>query len=236
MPYATGKKTRSGAVTPAPTSSTPVTSSSSTPVQSPTETTSATPTNPTQSSEVVSQSSISTISTVSTESIASTQFSAGTRSITGTTTNAAGPSTRVITSFIPNGSGGTVTVVFTSTSAGPTASPSNSGSSSNTGAIVGGVVGGVGGLLLLIALLWFIRRKTHKDKYEENMFAPDRNVDRGEMDLAGDDVHDPEVIARPYHLPPLLRPGMKWQCPPVRGPSLPKAMACRCLDNMMKLL
>lgn len=34
------------------------------------------------------------------------------------------------------------------------------------------------------------------------MFAPDRNVDRGEVDLAGDDVHDPEAIARPYHLPP----------------------------------
>ncbi|KAH7340642.1 hypothetical protein B0J17DRAFT_328238 [Rhizoctonia solani] len=53
-----------------------------------------------------------------------------------------------------------------------------------------------------MALLWAIRRRTHKDKYEENMFAPDRNVDRGEMDLAGDDVHDPEAIARPYHLPP----------------------------------
>ncbi|KEP53097.1 Mid2 domain protein [Rhizoctonia solani 123E] len=34
------------------------------------------------------------------------------------------------------------------------------------------------------------------------MFAPDRNVDRNEMDLAGDDVDDPEAIARPYHLPP----------------------------------
>ncbi|KAF8758312.1 hypothetical protein RHS01_02962 [Rhizoctonia solani] len=110
--------------------------------------------------------------------------------------------TRVITSVLTNGAGSTVTVLSTSTSVGPTASPSNSGSSNNTGAIVGGVVGGVGGLLLLIALLWFIRRKTHKDKFEENMFAPDRNVDRREMDLAGDDVDDPEAIARPYHLPP----------------------------------
>lgn len=34
------------------------------------------------------------------------------------------------------------------------------------------------------------------------MFAPDRNVERGELDLAGDDVHDPEAIAHPYQLPP----------------------------------
>lgn len=169
-------------------SSTPVTSSSPTPVESSTLATSTILTDPIQSSAVASQSSISTASAISTQSIASN-------------TNAGGGSTQIVTSFLTNGAGSTVTVVFTSTSAGPTASPSNSGSS-NTGAIVGGVVGGVGGLLLLVALLWLIRRKTHKDKYEENMFAPDRNVDRGEMDLAGDDVHDPEAIARPYHLPP----------------------------------
>ncbi|CAE6518638.1 unnamed protein product [Rhizoctonia solani] len=179
----------------APTSSsTPVTSPSSTPIESTpaessTPATSAVPTDPTQSSAVAPQSPIPTVSAISTQSTASD-------------TNAAGPSTRIVTSFFTNGAGSTVTVVFTSTSAGPTVSPSNSGSSNNTGAIVGGVVGGVGGLLLLAALLWLIRRKTHKDKYEENMFAPDRNVDRREMDLAGDDVHDPEAIARPYHLPP----------------------------------
>ncbi|CAE6491567.1 unnamed protein product [Rhizoctonia solani] len=178
-------------------SSTPVESStpiqptsiaSSTPIPSITPITSATPTDPVQSSAAASQSSIASISAISTQSTAGT-------------TDAAAPTTRVITSFITNGTGGTVTVVFTSTSAAATASPSNSGSSTNTGAIVGGVVGGVGGVLLLLALLWFIRRKTHNDKYEENMFAPDRNVDRNEMDLAGDDVDDPEAIARPYHLP-----------------------------------
>jgi hypothetical protein len=34
------------------------------------------------------------------------------------------------------------------------------------------------------------------------MFSPDRNVDRGELDLVeGDDVNDPEAMARPYQLP-----------------------------------
>lgn len=33
------------------------------------------------------------------------------------------------------------------------------------------------------------------------MFAPDRNVNREELDLAGDDVNDPEAMAHPYHLP-----------------------------------
>lgn len=40
-----------------------------------------------------------------------------------------------------------------------------------------------------------------KSNFLSDMFAPDRNVDRNEMDLAGDDVLDPEAIARPYHLP-----------------------------------
>lgn len=94
-----------------------------------------------------------------------------------------------------------VTVIITSNLPAST-SPASNSDSTNVGAIAGGVVGGVGGLLLLMALLWFLRRKGKKDKFEENMFAPDRNVDRGELDLAGDDVNDPEAVARPYQLPP----------------------------------
>ncbi|QRW27033.1 hypothetical protein RhiXN_01628 [Rhizoctonia solani] len=176
-----------------PTSSDPVstpvsTPTSTTPVSTPVTSGPSTPIETSQQSTPTSASPTSPTDPAQTSSAASQSSPSATSEIS---TSAAG------TTNAPHR-----TVLSTSTSVGPTASPSNSGSSNNTGAIVGGVVGGVGGLLLLIALLWFIRRKTHKDKFEENMFAPDRNVDRREMDLAGDDVDDPEAIARPYHLPP----------------------------------
>jgi len=180
--------TSSAVETTTPVTTTPRPSVSTTPV------TSAVPTDPEESSAVASQSAISTASEISTQSVASSAGSGG----------GSGLSTQIITSLITASGGAvsSVTVVVTSNIPATTSPASSNSDSTNVGAIVGGVVGGVGGLLLLIALFWFIRRKTKKDHYEENMFAPDRNVDRGELDLAGDDVHDPEAIARPYHLPP----------------------------------
>lgn len=171
-----------------PTSNSPV-QSATLPTVSATPTPTPTPTDPAESSAVVSQSSVSNAST---RSAVSSLSNAGSSPV----------GTAIYTSFITtNGAGQSiVTISITSTYAVPTTAPAKS--STNTGAIVGGVVGGVGGLLLLIAVLWFIRRRTKKDQFEENMFAPDRNVDRGELDLAGDDVDDPEAMARPYHLPP----------------------------------
>ncbi|QRW14951.1 hypothetical protein RhiLY_13950 [Ceratobasidium sp. AG-Ba] len=181
----------------APTSptSTPIPSSPTAPSQSATlptvsETSSApTPTDPDQSSSL---SSRSTVSQASTRSVVSSLSNAGSSPVV----------TQIITSFIGTNSAGqsVVTVSVTSNYAVPTVAPSKS--SQNVGAIVGGVVGGVGGLLILMLLLLFIRRKTKKDKFEDNMFEPDRNIDRPLDLVEGDDVNDPEAIARPYHLPP----------------------------------
>ncbi|KAG9127469.1 hypothetical protein FRC07_013400 [Ceratobasidium sp. 392] len=174
---------------PTPTS-TPVSPSQSPtlPTVSETSTTPA-PTDPTQSSSVASQSRASTIST---RSVFSSLSNAGSAPV----------GTQFVTSFITtNGAGqSVVTVSITSNYAVPTSAPSKP--STNTGAIVGGVVGGVGGILILVILVWFLRRRTKKDKFEENMFEPDRNVDRPVDLVEGDDVNDPEAIARPYHLPP----------------------------------
>ncbi|KAG8715837.1 hypothetical protein FRC09_016271, partial [Ceratobasidium sp. 395] len=183
--------------TPTPTSSRPSpTSAPVSPSQSPTlptvsETpTSPVPTDPAESSSVASQSSASAIST---RSVVSSLSHAGSSPV----------GTQFVTSFITtNGAGqSVVTVSITSNYAVPTSAPSTA-PSTNVGAIVGGVVGGVGGLLVLVALLWFIRRRKKHDKFEENMFEPDRNVDRPVDLVEGDDVNDPEVMARPYHLPP----------------------------------
>ncbi|KAF8610343.1 hypothetical protein BDV93DRAFT_601369 [Ceratobasidium sp. AG-I] len=173
----------------APTSNSP-SQTATLPTASATSAPTPTPTSPAESSAAVSQSSASSAST---RSAANSLSSAGSSPV----------ATQIYTSFITTNAAGQsiVTISITSTYAVPTSAPSSK-SSTNTGAIVGGVVGGVGGLLLLVAVLWFIRRKTKKDQFEDNMFAPDRNVNREELDLAGDNVDDPEAVATPYHLPP----------------------------------
>ncbi|KAG9100540.1 hypothetical protein FS749_014617 [Ceratobasidium sp. UAMH 11750] len=65
-------------------------------------------------------------------------------------------------------------------------------------------------------------RRTKKDKFEENMFEPDRNVDRPVDLVEGEDVNDPEAMARPYYLPPSpTRPemGMAANTRPLSVPS-----------------
>ncbi|KAG8809173.1 hypothetical protein FRC17_003564 [Serendipita sp. 399] len=153
-------------------------------------------------STVSTASTASTVSTASTASTLSTASTASTRSTTRSTStqsSTASSSSSVVTSSYTTAvqttdSRGNVftTTLFISTTTVPDGNSGGGSSKTNTGAIVGGVIGGLTALVILVFIIWLVRRKMRKGvQYEDNIFEPDRNVERpmsmrrGELDLVG---------------------------------------------------
>lgn len=84
------------------------------------------------------------------------------------------PTTVVSTQFVTttNAQGMSTTIKSTSTSTGLAGGHHTSTSSSHVAAIAGGTVGGVCGLVILLALAWFLARRRHRDDFNGD-FDPD---------------------------------------------------------------
>lgn len=60
--------------------------------------------------------------------------------------------------------GSSSTISSASASASPSVTPSGDGNSVSTSALVGGIVGGVAGLVLAALALWWLRRRSHRNR------------------------------------------------------------------------
>ncbi|KAJ4478349.1 hypothetical protein J3R30DRAFT_2891771 [Lentinula aciculospora] len=177
-----------------PTSSTTTSTSDTSDTSPPPTSSTSSTTSTTSSSSSTDSTSSSTLPLTSSSSSSSTSTSPGSTSDTSSSslsTSSASiltaPVTTVVQTTVVGTSDGQVfTTVFSTASTAPAGSTvtvgsdsaATSSSTSHTGAIVGGVVGGVVALLLLIlASLWFIRRRRRlQDEAFDGNFDPDRIV------------------------------------------------------------
>ncbi|KIY47393.1 hypothetical protein FISHEDRAFT_74693 [Fistulina hepatica ATCC 64428] len=104
-----------------------------------------------------------------------------------------------------NPAGGT----YATNSAGATTGSGDEGSSVNVGAIIGGVIGGVSGIIVLLLLLWFARKRYNEKRSQREKPTP--------VDLL--DENDPADAPAQNDLPQYYQP----EPFPMRGPASPTA-------------